>query len=291
MPRCNNRTQQPNPPSIVPLVHQPPTYQVAVVFFGMSTALGLGAYPFVRDDIKKMNSMSGFPGLSSSSSSHVRRPSASSAAGSNGSSSSHHHHQQPSAAILSTLEDSGNINNRGLLQHSSSHHRGHTSHSDRDTSTCVHTGHAAAGTGAGLQQATTGSTGSLKQRQQQTSLSTSQRTAANNDSYDANSDAGDRVVEEKRKRSNGNGYSTHRYTIGRLLGKGGFAKVYLCTAMDTGKNYAVKVVPKANLVKARAQQKVGSILTDWLHVLNRHSHRTSVPLSCSSKPRLKFTVR
>jgi hypothetical protein len=209
----------------------------------MSTALGLGAYPLVRDDVKKMSSMSGFPSLSS----HVRRPSASSAAGSN-SSSSHH---QPTAAILSTLEDSGNVNNRGLLQHSSSNHRVHTSQSDRDSSTCVNTGNGAASTGAGLQRAT--SSGSLKH---QSSLSTTQRTATNNDSYDANSDSGDRIVEEKRKRSNGNGYSIHRYTLGRLLGKGGFAKVYLCTAMDTGKNYAVKVVPKANLVKARAQQKV-----------------------------------
>ena len=250
-------------------MHQPPHHISELgdgsFYFEMSTALGLGAYPFVRDDIKKMNSMSGFPGLSSS---HARRPSASSAAGSNGSSSSHYQ-QQPSAAaaILSTLEDSGNVNNRGLLQHSSSHHhRGHTSHSDRDTSTCVHTGHAAAGTGAGLQRAT--STGSLQKQQQQSSLSTSQRTAANNDSYDANSDAGDRVVEEKRKRSNGNGYSTHRYTIGRLLGKGGFAKVYLCTAMDTGKNYAVKVVPKANLVKARAQQKVGALPADRLDIFD-----------------------
>lgn len=64
------------------------------------------------------------------------------------------------------------------------------------------------------------------------------------------------VIEEKRKRINGEGYTLHRYTLGRLLGKGGFAKVYICTAMDTGKNYAVKVVPKANLVKARARQKV-----------------------------------
>jgi hypothetical protein len=217
----------------------------------MSTAIGLGAYPLVREDVKKMNTLSGFPSLSS----HARRPSASSIAGSNGSASSHHH--QPSVAILSTLEDSGNINNRGLMQHSLSNHRGHTSQSDRDSSTCVNTGYGAATAGADLQRAS--STGSLKQ---QSSLSTSQRTATNNDSYDANSDSGDRIVEEKRKRSNGNGYSIHRYTLGRLLGKGGFAKVYLCTAMDTGKNYAVKVVPKANLVKARAQQKVRSTLTD-----------------------------
>ena len=210
----------------------------------MSTALGLGAYPLVRDEVKKLSSVSGFPSLSS----HVRRPSASSVAGSNGSSTSHH---QPTAAILSTLEDSGNMNNRGLLQHSSSNHRIHTSQSDRDSSTCVNTGYG----NAGLQRAT--SSGSLKH---QSSLSNSQRTATNNDSYDANSDCVDRIVEEKRKRSNGNGYSIHRYTLGRLLGKGGFAKVYLCTAMDTGKNYAVKVVPKANLVKARAQQKVRSKL-------------------------------
>ena len=66
----------------------------------------------------------------------------------------------------------------------------------------------------------------------------------------------DIVVEEKRKRINGEGYTTHKYLRGRLLGKGGFAKVYMCTALDTNKQYAVKVVPKANLVKTRARQKV-----------------------------------
>lgn len=64
------------------------------------------------------------------------------------------------------------------------------------------------------------------------------------------------VIEEKRRRPNGEGYTLHRYLRGRLLGKGGFAKVYLCTALDTNKAYAIKIVPKANLVKARARQKV-----------------------------------
>lgn len=73
----------------------------------------------------------------------------------------------------------------------------------------------------------------------------------------------DKLIEEKRKRANGDGYSTHQYKMGRLLGKGGFAKVYLCTAMDTGKDYAVKVVPKENLVKARARQKVRNVLECW----------------------------
>ena len=64
------------------------------------------------------------------------------------------------------------------------------------------------------------------------------------------------IIEERRRRADGDGHTTHRYVRGRMLGKGGFAKVYLCTSMDTGKNYAVKIVPKTNLVKARARQKV-----------------------------------
>ena len=41
-----------------------------------------------------------------------------------------------------------------------------------------------------------------------------------------------------------------------MLTKGGFAKVYLCTSLDTQKKYAVKIVPKKNLMKSRARQKV-----------------------------------
>ena len=64
------------------------------------------------------------------------------------------------------------------------------------------------------------------------------------------------IIEERRRKVGDDGYSTHRYMRGSLLGKGGFAKVYLCTAMETGKHYAMKIVPKANLVKERARQKV-----------------------------------
>jgi serine/threonine protein kinase len=64
------------------------------------------------------------------------------------------------------------------------------------------------------------------------------------------------MLEEKRRKANGDGYTIHHYLRGRMIGKGGFAKVYMCTALDTNKNYAVKVVPKANLVKTRARQKV-----------------------------------
>jgi len=64
------------------------------------------------------------------------------------------------------------------------------------------------------------------------------------------------IIEEHRRKLNGEGYTLHRYLRGKMLGKGGFAKVYLCTALDTQKAYAIKIVPKANLVKARALQKL-----------------------------------
>ncbi|KAL7579402.1 hypothetical protein ACA910_014071 [Epithemia clementina (nom. ined.)] len=64
------------------------------------------------------------------------------------------------------------------------------------------------------------------------------------------------LIEERRRKAGGDGYTVHKYMRGRLLGKGGFAKVYLCTAMETGKHYAMKIVPKANLVKERARQKL-----------------------------------
>eukprot|EP00978_Attheya_sp_CCMP212_P007793 scaffold18143_cov49-Attheya_sp.AAC.2 len=87
--------------------------------------------------------------------------------------------------------------------------------------------------------------------------SKSSSTAKTSSSKSSSSDDFETItIEEQRRNPNGSGHTTHRYLRGRLLGKGGFAKVYLCTALDTNKNYAVKVVPKANLVKTRARQKL-----------------------------------
>ena len=68
------------------------------------------------------------------------------------------------------------------------------------------------------------------------------------------------TIVEHRKRPCGDGFTVHTYLRGKLLGKGGFAKVYKVTSLDTNKEYAVKIVPKANLVKSRARQKVREIL-------------------------------
>jgi hypothetical protein len=64
------------------------------------------------------------------------------------------------------------------------------------------------------------------------------------------------TIIEHRKRPSGDGYTVHKYLRGKLLGKGGFAKVYKATSLDTNKEYAIKIVSKANLVKSRARQKV-----------------------------------
>jgi hypothetical protein len=97
------------------------------------------------------------------------------------------------------------------------------------------------------------------------------------------------VVEEKRRKTNGDGYTIHRYLRGRLLGKGGFAKVYLCTALDTNKNYAVKIVPKANLVKTRARQKVILYFRSNMSTVLFETFPHSFPLY-SFKQRSRFIV-
>mmetsp|Transcript_13549 Transcript_13549/g.29249 ORF Transcript_13549/g.29249 Transcript_13549/m.29249 type:complete len:858 (+) Transcript_13549:507-3080(+) len=78
------------------------------------------------------------------------------------------------------------------------------------------------------------------------------------------------TIVEHRKRPCGDGYTVHKYNRGKLLGKGGFAKVYKVTSLDTNKEYAVKIVPKANLVKSRARQKLQTEIK--IHRTMKHSH-------------------
>ncbi len=49
---------------------------------------------------------------------------------------------------------------------------------------------------------------------------------------------------------------TKRYLKGNLLGKGGFAKCFRVTDMDTNEDWACKIVQKSSLTKQRHKAKV-----------------------------------
>ena len=60
-----------------------------------------------------------------------------------------------------------------------------------------------------------------------------------------------------------------RYTRGRYLGKGGFAKVYAFTSLDSGREYACKVIPKSSLVKESSRKKLMNEIN--IHRTIRHA--------------------
>lgn len=61
-----------------------------------------------------------------------------------------------------------------------------------------------------------------------------------------------------------------RYQKGRLLGKGGFAKCYEVTNVETRKVDAAKIIPKLSLQKSRARQKLISEIK--IHRALHHPH-------------------
>jgi polo-like kinase 1 len=65
------------------------------------------------------------------------------------------------------------------------------------------------------------------------------------------------IVEEKIVKANGD-IAVKRYSKGRFLGKGGFARVYEMTNLENRKISAAKVIPKASLTKSRQKQKLMS---------------------------------
>ena len=74
---------------------------------------------------------------------------------------------------------------------------------------------------------------------------------------DAPTVAGYNIVVEQIKDENGN-TSTRKYRKGNFLGKGGFAKCYELTEIQTSTLFAAKIITKASLVKPRAKQKLKS---------------------------------
>ena len=65
------------------------------------------------------------------------------------------------------------------------------------------------------------------------------------------------TIEERIVRSTGE-VVIKKYTKGRLLGKGGFAKCYEVVNIETSKVSAAKIIAKSSLVKSRAKQKLMS---------------------------------
>jgi len=63
------------------------------------------------------------------------------------------------------------------------------------------------------------------------------------------------IIEEKISKVNGE-LAVKRYSKGKMLGKGGFAKVYEVTNLETKKTLAGKIIAKTSLQKTRARQKV-----------------------------------
>lgn len=60
------------------------------------------------------------------------------------------------------------------------------------------------------------------------------------------------TIEEKNHKANGD-QVIRKYMRGKLLGKGGFAKCYEITNIDTKKTQAAKIIPKSSLSKNRAR--------------------------------------
>ena len=63
------------------------------------------------------------------------------------------------------------------------------------------------------------------------------------------------IVEEKISKATGE-TQIRKYSKGRLLGKGGFAKCYEFRNLETNQITAAKVIAKSSLVKSRQKQKL-----------------------------------
>jgi hypothetical protein len=64
------------------------------------------------------------------------------------------------------------------------------------------------------------------------------------------------AIIEQSKRDAAGGVYTKRFLKGAILGKGGFAKCYRVTDMDTKEEWACKIIEKKSLTKQRHKTKV-----------------------------------
>jgi hypothetical protein len=208
-------------------------------------------------------------------------------------------HKESAANRLSTLESSNNENNRARINSSGRSSNNSVGYpveigSDNgDASLITHTGTHVIRHSVPLQRSLSAGNNIPPNKPAEPPPSTLSSSSSQVETDE------DVMLEEKRRKANGDGYTIHHYLRGRMIGKGGFAKVYMCTALDTNKNYAVKVVPKANLVKTRARQKVrvdfNLKIFEQCMVFSCYSkfvalHLFLTRLMCSCKLRSKFTA-
>lgn len=72
------------------------------------------------------------------------------------------------------------------------------------------------------------------------------------------------IIEEKITKTNGD-IVVKKYSRGKALGRGGFAKCYEVTNLENKKVLAAKIIPKATLNRSRAKQKVISSFISAYH--------------------------
>ena len=73
-----------------------------------------------------------------------------------------------------------------------------------------------------------------------------------------NSQAESGIIEEKITLANGE-LKIKKYSKGKALGRGGFAKCYEVTNLESKKVLAAKIIAKSSLSRSRAKQKVNII--------------------------------
>jgi len=66
------------------------------------------------------------------------------------------------------------------------------------------------------------------------------------------------IIEEKITKTNGE-IVIKKYSRGKALGRGGFAKCYEVTNLETKRISAAKIIAKNSLNRSRAKQKVVSV--------------------------------
>lgn len=75
-----------------------------------------------------------------------------------------------------------------------------------------------------------------------------------------NNQAESGIIEQKITLANGE-QKIKKYSKGKALGRGGFAKCYEVTNLETKKVLAAKIIAKNSLSRSRAKQKVHQFLS------------------------------